>query len=367
MSLPVSFAARIPATRASSMGPLGPPPARIDVSSPPGRPPRPREALRAVVLPPRPPSGPRPRRPRLDVRQAPGRLGARRRAAACVPDRTSSDAGRAPTRRFAAWVLVSRPRGASGHCVSTSARTIVGVPERRVRPTNTATTAAQPTRSVFQARSRGTRSGVDSHQAYAAPTARGPHGPESFHARSRTSPSSRGLPSPGSSASPPACLPSPPFAGVPGHGPSPRPRRSSERVGAIGAMGPAEIGARPGASRRSSATSWARTSTPRSTACSPRAPPRTALVVPRRHAHRRRRRLRRGGELIAPAVRAKDEELASAAVDFLGRIGPDISDRDVRRDLADRLLTLAHAAAARIELRASAAMGAYGLGGVPRS
>ena len=68
-------------------------------------------------------------------------------------------------------------------------------------------------------------------------------------------------------------------------------------------------------------------------------------------------------EAVAPAVRARDEELASAAVDFLGRIGPDISDRDVRRDLADRLLTLARDAAAGIELRASAAMGAYGLGG----
>ena len=68
-------------------------------------------------------------------------------------------------------------------------------------------------------------------------------------------------------------------------------------------------------------------------------------------------------EAVAPAVGAKDEELAGAAVDFLGRIGPDISDRDVRRDLADELLTLARDAAAGIELRASAAMGAYGLGG----
>lgn len=68
-------------------------------------------------------------------------------------------------------------------------------------------------------------------------------------------------------------------------------------------------------------------------------------------------------EAVAPAAGANNEELAGAAVDFLGRIGPDISDRDVRRDLADQLLTLARDAAVGIDLRASAAMGAYGLGG----
>ena len=143
-----------------------------------------------------------------------------------------------------------------------------------------------------------------------------------------------------------------------------RPRRSSGSGSARSAPWGRRRSREAGGSRLSSGTSWAR----------PRR--RDRPHARRRSCHGPRRlflaAMRIDGdevdyakvaEAVAPAVGAKDEELAGAAVDFLGRIGPDISDRDVRRDLADELLTLARDAAAGIELRASAAMGAYGLGG----
>lgn len=65
---------------------------------------------------------------------------------------------------------------------------------------------------------------------------------------------------------------------------------------------------------------------------------------------------------VAPTVDAQDEALAAAAIEFLGSIAPDITDRDVKRELADQLLARARDAAAGVELRVDASLGARNLG-----
>ncbi len=65
---------------------------------------------------------------------------------------------------------------------------------------------------------------------------------------------------------------------------------------------------------------------------------------------------------MRPVIQANDHGLSGAAIELLGSIAPDITDRDLKKDLAAELVSKAQSPAIPVDLRVSSALGARELG-----
>lgn len=65
---------------------------------------------------------------------------------------------------------------------------------------------------------------------------------------------------------------------------------------------------------------------------------------------------------IRPVIASRDNELSGAAIELLGSIASDITDRDLKKDIAGELVSKGQSPSIPVDLRVSAALGARALG-----